>query len=68
MKTKLFTGFGLFAAAAIGVLALTAPLAVASCQPVACPAIGILCPDGDVACRVSPCNCKQVCVPEDKCR
>jgi hypothetical protein len=39
-------------------------IARAACEPVVCPAIAKICPDGEVACRVSPCNCAQVCVPE----
>ena len=51
--------------ALLGIAALFTPTAVA-CQPIACPAIAKLCPDGEIACRVSPCNCTQVCVPQGR--
>ena len=50
----------------LGIAALVAPLEARACEPVACPAIAKLCPDGEIACRVSPCNCTQVCVPQGR--
>jgi hypothetical protein len=43
------------------------PIETAACEPVICPAIVKLCPQGQVGCRVSPCNCAQACVPEGQC-
>ena len=47
----------------LGVLTLTATpeTPAAGCEPVVCPAIIKICPQGQVACRVSPCNCALVC-------
>jgi hypothetical protein len=46
---------------------LATPLETAACEPVVCPAIAKLCPQGQVACRVSPCNCAVSCKPEGQC-
>ncbi len=52
----------------VGMIALAMPVSFADCpQPVACPAIAKICPQGQVACRVSPCNCTLACVPEGQC-
>jgi len=65
MRTmKVATLFGMAVVAALAVVALATPVALAACQPVICPAIAKLCPQGQIACRVSPCNCAQVCQPE----
>ena len=58
--------FASLAAALCGIAALSVPAVAAGCEPVACPAIAKLCPDGEIACRVSPCNCTQVCVPQGR--
>jgi hypothetical protein len=50
---------------ALGVMALVTP-ALAACEPVACPAIAKICPDGQLACRASDCNCTLVCPPPGK--
>ena len=65
-KAKVGAVVGLLAACVIGVTALVTPVAAQGCEPVICPAIAKLCPSGEIACRPSPCNCAQVCVPEGK--
>lgn len=62
---KVITVFGLTLAVMVGLAALaTTPVALAACEPVVCPAIVKICPQGQVACRPSPCNCAQVCAVE----
>ena len=62
---KVLTVFGLTLAVMVGLAALaTTPVALADCEPVVCPAIVKICPQGQVACRPSPCNCSQVCAAE----
>jgi len=64
MIVKLAVPVGVLMLIAVGLAVLATPVA-ADCQhPVACPAIAKLCKSGEIACRVSPCNCAQVCVPE----
>lgn len=63
-RVKIAAVSGLVVSIALGVLALATPVAVAACEPVVCPAIAKLCPDGQIACRVSPCNCALVCRPQ----
>ena len=53
------------AAGVIGAFSLNTP-ARADCEPVACPAIAKICPQGQVACRPSPCSCALACAPEGK--
>ncbi|HET9300425.1 MAG TPA: hypothetical protein VFO11_10800 [Candidatus Polarisedimenticolaceae bacterium] len=53
-------------AISVGLAAVAAPSQAQSCEPVICPAIAKFCPEGQVACRVSPCNCNQVCVSADR--
>jgi hypothetical protein len=65
-KMTLVAMIALVAAAAIGLVALAQPVA-AACPPVACPAIAKICPQGQLACRVSPCSCALACVPEGQC-
>jgi hypothetical protein len=65
-KLRVFALLGFLAVALCGIGALATPAAAAGCEPVACPAIAKLCPDGEIACRVSPCNCTQVCVPQGR--
>ena len=60
---KILVSLLFVAIAVIGVVALAPTVAKADCQPVACPAIAKLCPSGEFACRVSPCNCVLACVP-----
>lgn len=62
-KVRAVALFASLSVALLGIAALSTPSAVA-CQPIACPAIAKLCPDGEIACRISPCNCTQVCVPQ----
>lgn len=64
-RIKMAAAAGLALVAAIGITALaTTPAARADCQPVACPAIAKICPQGQFACRPSPCNCALVCAAE----
>ena len=64
-RIKAFTVVGFVFVAGTAVLSLvTPPLAHAACQPVACPAIAKICPQGQIACRVSPCNCALACTAE----
>ena len=42
----------------------SAPSSPDSCEPVACPAIAKLCPQGQIACHPSPCSCALACVPD----
>jgi len=53
-------------ALSVAVTALATPVQAQNCEPVICPAIVKLCPEGQIACRVSPCNCTQVCVRADR--
>ena len=67
--TKSFVRMGVLlavlAVAVVGVTVLSTPVEARSCPHlVACPAIAKLCPNGEVACRVNPCSCALVCVPE----
>ena len=55
---------GLLFIGALGFVALTSPTSAEGCKPVGCPAIAKLCPQGQIACRVSPCNCALACQPE----
>jgi hypothetical protein len=66
MRYVVTMGVLAIAVAAIGLVALATP-AAAACEPVACPAIAKICPQGQLACRVSPCNCALACVPEGQC-
>jgi len=64
MVAKVVVSVGVLMSIAVGLAILSTPVA-ADCQhPVACPAIAKLCKSGEIACRVSPCNCALVCVPE----
>jgi len=64
-RLKLATAAGLALVAVMGLAALgTTPAARADCQPVACPAIAKICPQGQYACHPSPCNCALVCAAE----
>lgn len=67
LVTKLVGSLGIALVAAFAVIALATPVARAACQPVACPAIAKICPQGQIACRVSPCNCALACMPEGQC-
>jgi len=53
-------------ALSVGLAAMASSVQAQSCEPVICPLIIKLCPEGQIACRVSPCNCNQVCVPADR--
>jgi len=46
----------------LGLAAVASSVQAQGCEPVICPAIAKFCPEGQIACRVSPCNCTQVCV------
>jgi hypothetical protein len=62
---KVITVVGFAWAVMLGLAALaTTPVAHADCEPVVCPAIVKICPQGQLACRPSPCNCAQVCAAE----
>ena len=63
-RFKVLSVVALALVAFVGVLAVTAPVAVADCQPVACPAIAKICPQGQIACHPSPCSCALACQPE----
>lgn len=69
--TRVMKVVGLLGLLVVTVLAIVAtpatPVVYAACQPVVCPEIVKLCPQGQVACRVSPCSCAQACVPEGQC-
>ena len=56
-------GIGLVIMMGLAALATT-PVALAACQPIACPAIAKICPQGQIACRPSPCSCALVCAAE----
>ena len=51
-------------AVGVGLVGLTTPVAAQGCEPVVCPAIALICPQGQLACRVSPCNCALACAAE----
>ena len=62
---KLVSAIGVAVVVMVGLVALvTTPAARADCKPVACPAIIKVCPQGQFACRPSPCNCALVCAAE----
>jgi hypothetical protein len=62
---KVMSAVGIALVVIVGLAALaTTPVALAACQPVACPAIAKICPQGQIACRPSPCNCALVCAAE----
>ena len=64
-RMRIITMVGLALVVLVGLAALaTTPVARADCQPVVCPAIIKICPQGQYACRPSPCNCAQVCAAE----
>ena len=64
-RMKLVTAAVLALVVTMGLAALGAtPAAHAACKPVVCPAIAFICPQGQVACRPSPCNCAFVCAAE----
>ena len=68
-RTRILALVGITLVVAVGLAALLAPVALAACkEPVACPAIAKVCPQGQIACRVSPCNCTLACaVPGHGC-
>ena len=62
LSVKAISSIGIALAIMLGLAALaTTPVALAGCQPVVCPAIAKICPQGQFACRPSPCNCALVC-------
>ena len=65
-RMKLVTAAGLALVAVMGLAAAlgTTPAVRADCEPVACPAIAKICPQGQYACHPSPCNCALVCAAE----
>jgi len=67
LRMAFVAGIVLVAVAAVGLVALSTPVAAACNHVVGCPAIAKLCPQGQLACRVSPCSCALACVPEGKC-
>ena len=61
--------FALLAASiaiSLGLATVASPPQAQGCEPVICPAIARFCPEGQIACRVSPCNCNQICVSAAK--
>lgn len=63
-RLKLATTAAFMLVIGAAVSALTATIAHAACEPVVCPAIVKICPQGQLACRPSPCSCAQVCAAE----
>jgi hypothetical protein len=62
LKLAAAAAFVLVIGAAVS--ALTSATSVRACEPLACPAIVKICPQGQLACRPSPCTCAQVCAAE----
>jgi hypothetical protein len=64
-KVKLVAVAAVLLAGVVGVISLSlATPALADCEPVACPAIAKICPQGQIACHPSPCSCALACVPD----
>jgi len=65
-KVRAFALLAASIAISLGLATVASPPQAQSCEPVICPAIARFCPEGQIACRVSPCNCNQICVSADK--
>ena len=66
-RMKIVALLGMVVVTLLAVVAPETPEVLAACEPVACPAIAKICPQGQMACRVSPCSCTLACVPEGQC-
>ena len=63
-RLKLATAAAFMLVIGAAVSALTSTTIARACEPVVCPAIVKICPQGQLACRPSPCSCAQVCAAE----
>ena len=65
-KVRAFALLAASIAISLGLATVASPPQAQGCEPVICPAIARFCPEGQIACRVSPCNCNQICVSAAK--